>query len=321
MARQVYFDPFGSYVGGYQQGVRQEAGLQQQLREARDSDYKYNVTNPLELNRLQREDQVGAAAQPYRLRLPELGYRNARAETFNNELGAGYGAAQFGFIEPTAQALSNYTGYGYTMDPQGYFQLSDRMGNPYGPQLDVGGTLRGYAPFRTEERAIDATNYERQVQNIELNDQLLNSASNRGTQQANAQAALVNADARQDATAGRYGGTSRSGLPSWLDFAGRDSTAIGGYFYGEDAPQQPIYAQSPRAAQPIPGMTNTSQQLVDWMRASNPQAPAITSAEWEQMGPAGQEAYKRNYFPQLLNAGYGSPTTANPANYNPYAAP
>jgi hypothetical protein len=307
MARQVMFDPFGSYTGGYQRGVQQEAGLQEGIRQARDSDYKYYNLNPLELSRLQREDAVGVAAQPYRLQLPALGFQNAQAETFGKRLQAGYGAAQFGLAEPTIQALADYTGMGYTGTNDG-FQFQQN-GAPVGGNLGIQQVLQGYAPFRQEQYDRSDTGFSQGVQAQQVGIQDFNAQTARAAAEANATIGYQNAESEAARAQARTPGAN--GLPSFLDFGSGQS------------PQQaqPQYVQSPRPAQPIPGQTNTSKDLVTWMQATNPYAPAITEADWDAMGPAGQEQYKRNYFPQLINAGYGASATNNPANYNPYASP
>lgn len=329
MARQVMFDPFGAYTGGYQRGVQQEAGLQEGIRQARDSDYKYYNLNPLELSRLQREDAVGVAAQPYRLQLPALGFQNARAETFGKQLEAGYGAAQFGLAQPTIQALADYTGMGYTGTNDGYQFVQN--GAPVGGNLGIQQVLQGYAPFRREQYDRSDTGFTQDVQAGQLGVQQQNANTAESAARANAQVGMYNAQVRDETADARWGGApggGSGGMPSFLDFGNRGQGSIGGYLFGgppggAGQPQQqaPVYAQSPRPAQPLPGMTNTSKDLVTWMQATNPYAPAITAEDWDALGPAGQEAYKRNYFPQLINAGYGASATQNPANYNPYASP
>src|SRR6478609_8728636 len=105
MARQVYFDPFGSYTRGYDSGSQQEQQLQQNVRLARDSDYKYNVLNPLEFNKLQREDTLGRNALPYQIKMLPLGYDNAQVENANQRLGLGYNLAQYGLPDPQIQNI------------------------------------------------------------------------------------------------------------------------------------------------------------------------------------------------------------------------
>lgn len=56
MARQVFFDPFSAYVGGYETGANREQSLQQATRQARqqDLDYGFNqYADPFRRNALQ----------------------------------------------------------------------------------------------------------------------------------------------------------------------------------------------------------------------------------------------------------------------------
>lgn len=65
MARNVYFDPFGSRVEGYRAGVQDEQSLQGATRAARAIDWDYNNMKPLELDTARRVNAYGAYADPF----------------------------------------------------------------------------------------------------------------------------------------------------------------------------------------------------------------------------------------------------------------
>lgn len=67
MSRRVFYDPFGQRLAGLQAGINDEVQLQQSTRQARQSDYQYNVTQPLELRQMQRADQLGQYTLPYQM--------------------------------------------------------------------------------------------------------------------------------------------------------------------------------------------------------------------------------------------------------------
>lgn len=83
--RQVYFDPFGSRLEGFQQGVRDESGLQAATRTARASDWDYNNMAPLRLRAETREQNFQDYADPYRRQLQGLGVRQTAANLFGTE--------------------------------------------------------------------------------------------------------------------------------------------------------------------------------------------------------------------------------------------
>lgn len=66
--RQVYFDPFGSQLEGFRQGVQDEVGLQDQTRRARASDWDYNNMAPLHLQAAQQAQRIANAQEPYTIR-------------------------------------------------------------------------------------------------------------------------------------------------------------------------------------------------------------------------------------------------------------
>lgn len=90
MARQVNFDPFGSYLQGMRWGQQDEMGLQQATREARAQDYNFNTLAPLQLQQLQQGIDFDQLANP--MRLDAMGDQNlatqlGMAGTFGQETG------------------------------------------------------------------------------------------------------------------------------------------------------------------------------------------------------------------------------------------
>lgn len=136
MARQVYYDPFGSRLAGYRAGVQDETNLQEQTRRARVADYDFNNFAPLRLNQARRQDQLETTALPYQQRAYGLQERAAAAGLFNVEQG------NFERIGSTtgnyAPALANAQFYG--SGPQGPYMDSAAFA-PY--VRFVSDTLRG----------------------------------------------------------------------------------------------------------------------------------------------------------------------------------
>ena len=65
MARQVFFDPFGSYTQGYDTGTQREMQVQDNTRRARAQDFNYEYMMPLEYKQAKRMDALGEFSLPY----------------------------------------------------------------------------------------------------------------------------------------------------------------------------------------------------------------------------------------------------------------
>lgn len=105
MARQVYFDPFGSYVNGYDTGLQRQMQLEGATRNARREDAMF----PLYYREAQRRDEIGAYALPGMKQLADFGVRNARTDTFRNEAGAAKDfGSQIGVTAPFENLLNDY---------------------------------------------------------------------------------------------------------------------------------------------------------------------------------------------------------------------
>lgn len=79
--RQVYYDPFGMRLAGQQAGIRDEAFLQDQTRQARASDYNFNVMQPIDLHNALRASDFADYADPYARR--NLGYTEQATKRAN----------------------------------------------------------------------------------------------------------------------------------------------------------------------------------------------------------------------------------------------
>ena len=86
MARQVYYDPFGSFAQGYDSGVQREMSMQKGMREARTEDFNYNYMLPLRYNEAKRQDDLGQFSLPFQKELIPIGVANAKNNLYNTNL-------------------------------------------------------------------------------------------------------------------------------------------------------------------------------------------------------------------------------------------
>lgn len=101
MARQVYFDPFGSYTRGFDTGAQRQMGLEDSVRRARSQDYDFNVLQPFRTAAIQRQDQLDTRAQPFKIGMLPIGYQNARTNSALDQFKlAQLGAQTFGIADP-----------------------------------------------------------------------------------------------------------------------------------------------------------------------------------------------------------------------------
>lgn len=87
MARDVYFDPFGSYTQGYDKGTERQMQVETNRRAARDSDFNYNYMKPLEYNSALRDDAFGQYAVPGRRQLFDNSVAASGNDLYNANLG------------------------------------------------------------------------------------------------------------------------------------------------------------------------------------------------------------------------------------------
>lgn len=129
MARQVYYDPFGARLAGYQAGVNDEVQLQDQTRRARASDWDYTNIAPLQLSQAQRANSLGEFADPY--------MRNQYGINQRMQLANLFGAEQPNY-ERIGQATGNYSpalvnaanyGSGMSLGSEQFFAPQVRQAN------------------------------------------------------------------------------------------------------------------------------------------------------------------------------------------------
>lgn len=108
MARQVYYDPFGQRTEGYRQGVADEVGVQNAVRQARQQDWNYNNVLPLALKGAQREEDFQQGFDPLRRRnamYESAGLANKNAyDAFTNNVTMGSALGTQAPAEATARA-------------------------------------------------------------------------------------------------------------------------------------------------------------------------------------------------------------------------
>lgn len=113
MARQVYFDPFGSYTQGFDQGAGRQIQTEGAARSARAQDFDFNNLAPYRVNAAQREDQLGKATLPYQEALAPFALDTARANRFDTQVKQGTQFAQL-FNNPSQLEQAFYQHYGIT---------------------------------------------------------------------------------------------------------------------------------------------------------------------------------------------------------------
>lgn len=109
--RQVYFDPFGSYMRGAQQGQTSEIALQEAGRQARQQDWGYYNLNPLQLQQQRNATALDTAQLPYSVATLPLAYRGAQLSVYGQEQAAAAPSTYAGDLGPLDQAFFNNYGY------------------------------------------------------------------------------------------------------------------------------------------------------------------------------------------------------------------
>lgn len=87
MARQVYFDPFGSSLRGYRQGQQDEQTLQHNTRAARLADYNFNNVLPLNTQILHNKAELSSYSLPVQEKMVDLGLDRAKNNLYSQNLG------------------------------------------------------------------------------------------------------------------------------------------------------------------------------------------------------------------------------------------
>lgn len=202
MARSVYFDPFGSAATGYNLGMQQEQNLQQNARNARQTDWNYNNVNPLQLGQLQRNAVRDKAYLPYDISNKGIQNQFNSTELAQARMPLTESLAQgSGITSPYAANLANGLGIRYLGSPDGQnhaFGVVDANGN----MTHIGSA----SPYNL----MQSINWQRAVQEQELQNQGLTAQGQylwgrygmggATANQTRADAAMIAAQARANAT-------------------------------------------------------------------------------------------------------------------------
>lgn len=139
MAREVYFDPYGSYTRGYDQGTSRQMEVERNAREARNQDLNFYGLAPLQLDNARLENRFNNAAYPYRVNA--LGYADivGKNQAGQSMIDTGRAASWMGNPEPWAAAQGYLYGLNQTRLPDGSIQMTGQDGQPVGAPITTGG--------------------------------------------------------------------------------------------------------------------------------------------------------------------------------------
>lgn len=135
MAREVYADPFGSYIQGYDTGAQRQMQQEQNVRAARDVDWNFYNMKPIELETAQRTNDFGAYADQYSRQMLPIGVDRARTSLFTDQFNAAMPLSYLGITHPANQAISHYTGMPWAQTPEGA-QFRNPDGSPAGVPIN-----------------------------------------------------------------------------------------------------------------------------------------------------------------------------------------
>lgn len=236
MARQVMFDPFGSYTQGFDQGAGRQIQTEGATRQARAQDYDFNTLAPYRLNAVKREDELGNASLPVQKELLGFTIPNAQANLYDKIRPQALNFAQTYNTPAPLQSL-DYSRFGITPTTTsvgGHQQQTLYMQGPTGEMIPVS-TQQDFG-----QTALDNIDWQRRLQAQQLfntqqyqSGMLQNTAARNDAYQVTAQARMMGALGRYYQGAGGLSGTSLfgSGMPTDLMGAG--------YYQGpEQMPQQ-----------------------------------------------------------------------------------
>ena len=144
--RQVYFDPFGMYTEGLDKGISRQMDIEKQSRDARDSDYKFNVLNPFELNRIRRDDWLGERVLPLRYDQIKYDTDSKRNAVFGSNLGiADAFGERTGVAAPIYNTFGQHYGLNYVTDPTtGAMRIESPQGSTWGTIADPNRAMQDY---------------------------------------------------------------------------------------------------------------------------------------------------------------------------------
>lgn len=167
MARNVYFDPFGSYTAGIQAGVQDGMGLEQGARQAQLHDYNFQNFLPLQLQAARREEDFNKFFDPYRRQVAGYGAERARMATGRDAFDfAGLPARLFGQVNPALTAMDQYWGVRGMPTGDGGMDFLDTQ-NPGQPSF-VPDYRQNFLDFYMRPEAIQNMELLRQLQETEI---------------------------------------------------------------------------------------------------------------------------------------------------------
>lgn len=109
MARQVFFNPFGSYTEGFDQGAGRQIQAEGAKRQARSQDFDFNNFVPLRLAEAQRQDQLGRTLLPYQEGLAPYALLNAQGNFYDAQARRAADLARATTnVDPLEQLYSKY---------------------------------------------------------------------------------------------------------------------------------------------------------------------------------------------------------------------
>lgn len=135
MAREVYFDPYGSYTRAYDQGTARENETQRNVREARQQDFNFYGMAPLQLDNARLENRFNNAAYDRRVDALEYADIIGKNQAGKSMLETADAASFMGNYAPFAQAQQYLYGYQSQVMPDGSIQLT-HAGQPMGQPVN-----------------------------------------------------------------------------------------------------------------------------------------------------------------------------------------
>lgn len=230
MARQVFFDPFGSYTRGFDTGAQRQMGLEDSVRRARAQDYDFNVLQPYRTAAVQREDQFDTKALPYRIGMLPIGYHNAQTGMYGQDLNlAERGAQIFGVPQPLTDVARRAFGLQFGTTNTGNGDINTTI---YGRGTD--GQLYPIAQHPNYgQQVLDSANFERNLQLQQLHNQGMYYS---GMTDYRMQEAMARQIAAQAAMLRAQGVDASGGYaPSGMGFAGFGGGVGAGAYPGYDS--------------------------------------------------------------------------------------
>lgn len=318
MARDVYFDPFGSFAGGYERGAQLEQQQQTQLRAARDSDYKFNTLNPLELQGLQRENYYGQRKLPYDVAALPIAYSNAVVDNQNKQLGFGQSAAQYGSFGPLLETIRSTMppGITYNYDPQTRTaQFLDPQGRPYGGPLNETTLLAGDEKLRKEQAERQQEDWTRRAwgANFGLQGRQLQSEEQLRAAQAQSYIDSQINDAYKNVTTAQAAAAAAGNGPGFAPGGPNFLSVFGSPTTGSVAPGQIPNSPSPYPAMQF-GLNNLPSYMGGPAPGPGPQAPPPQASNIPSYLINPQQAPAQAPAPQAQ-----APAQAPPVAYTPTA--